>query len=96
MTEISQLMLDETSQMGTRQYKTRAVFGDGGGPASSAWLIALAVARWMQGNGYVARACQGPALTSPDDEPTVHCAHVQAPAEAWRAFKARTRDGCPR
>jgi len=74
-----------TYQTATRQYVThhRA--------KCNAWQIAQAVARWMHDHGHLARACQGPAQTSPDDERGVHCAHVQAPAEAWEAFRARPK-----
>ena len=75
----------ETSQTGTRQYSTHHR------GKCNAWQIAQAVARWMQDHGHLARACQGPAQTSPDDERGVHCAHVQAPAEAWEAFRARPK-----
>ena len=46
------------------------------GKTCTAWQIARAVASEIVRLGHTSTAKQGPAATSPDDEPTVHCAHI--------------------
>lgn len=54
----------------------------------TAWEIAQAVAADIMGRGHRAKAVKGPAACSPDDESTVHCAHVQTTAEGFAAYHA--------
>ena len=55
----------------------------------TAWQLAQAVAAAMKEMGLAATAKQGPVATSPDDEPTVHCAHVVTTTEAYAEYRYR-------
>jgi hypothetical protein len=57
------------------------------GRTLTAWQIAVAVAAEIGRLGYHADARKGPAATSPDDEPTVHCAHVVTTDAGWAAYQ---------
>lgn len=56
------------------------------GAKSTAWEIAQAVAADIVSRGHQAEARKGPAGASPDDEPTVNCAHVQTTEEGFAAY----------
>lgn len=66
----------------TRQYKSGR---------NAALAIARAVAAEIVRLGHQADAADGPAFRSPDDELTLHCAHVTASPAAWAAYDESRR-----